>query len=131
MSATSVALRGRIAAEALMLDAVTITRAGTPTTNPDTGVVTPSLTTIYTGIAKVQAASASGSPENVGEAERMASQLVLHIPMSVTGVTADDVATITASALDPDLVGKVFTIRAPMHKSFATARRFPLQELSS
>ena len=44
---------------------------------------------------------------------------------------ADDRATAVTAALDPDLAGRVFTIRAPMHKTYATARRLPLQELSS
>lgn len=132
MSAITAVIRGRIAAERLMQDAVVIKRPPlVPATNPDTGEVTPAPTTIYTGIAKIQAGGASGSPESVGEAELTTSQLVLHIPFSVTGVTTDDVCTVTASLLDPDLVGKVFTIRAPMHKSFATARRFSVQELSS
>lgn len=136
MSAISVTLRGRRAAERLMVDAVIITRRAPltypdTTTDGDTGKVTPNLTTVYTGPCKVQAAAASGSPTQVGEAELMASQLELHLPMSVTGVSADDVATITASAVDPDLVGRKFTIRAPMHASFKTARRLPLQELSS
>lgn len=136
MSASLLTLRGRRRAEALMLDACTITRRAAPvypdtTTDGDTGKVTPSVTTIYTGPCKIQAADAAGSPTRVGEAELVTSSLTLHLPMSATGVTADDIAAVTASLLDPDLAGKVFTIRAPDHKSFKTARRFPLQELSS
>jgi hypothetical protein len=130
VSATSVTLRGRAKAESLMQDACTVKRSSS-TSDPDTGVVTPTYTTVYSGRCKFQEAAASGSPQDVGQAERMVSQRQLHLPMSVTGPTADDIATCTSSVLDPDLVGKSFTVRAPMGGTFKTARRFPLQELSS
>lgn len=131
MSATTAVLRGRAAAEALMVDSVLVERRTGETTDPDTGEVTPTWTTVYTGRCKFAQAAASGSPENVGEATVMVSELMLHLPITATGVTADDRATAVTAALDPDLAGRVFTIRAPMHKTYATARRLPLQELSS
>lgn len=131
MSATTALLRGRAAAEALMVDEVLVERRTGETTDPDTGRITPTWETVYSGKCKVAQAAASGSPQNVGEATVVASELVLHLPISATGVTTDDRATVTTSTLDPDLAGKKFTIRAPMHKTYATARRLPLQELSS
>lgn len=114
-----------------MVDEVLIEHLSGQTTDPDTGVITPTWTTVYSGKCKVAQAAASGSPENVGEATVMASELQLHLPISATGVTTDDRATVVTSTLDPDLAGRKFTIRAPMHKTYATARRLPLQELSS
>jgi hypothetical protein len=54
MSATTATLRGRLAAEANMVDACTIQRVTGTTTNDTTGVVTPTYTTIYSGKCRMQ-----------------------------------------------------------------------------
>lgn len=131
MSATSITLRGRVAAERNMLDAVTIQHQTGTTSDPETGVTTPTYSTIYTGKAKIQTAQFSGSPSDVGEASVIVSQLQVHVPVAATGITSEDVVTVTASALDPDLVGKTFRIRGPSHKSYLTARRFSVIEVTS
>jgi hypothetical protein len=131
MSATSVLLRGRVAAEALMLDTVTIRRRTGESTDGDTGVTTPVWTVVYSWKGKVQQRSTQGSNRDVGEAERLASSLELHLPITATGPQSDDVATVDTSALDPQLVGKTFTVRGPAHKSFATARRLTVEGLTS
>jgi hypothetical protein len=131
MSAASVLLRGRQRADGLMVDTCTITRTGSSTTDPETGVVTPSTSTIYSGKCKVQQGSASGSATDIGEASVQLQTLQLHIPASATGVHVDDVAVITASSLDPDLVGRRLTVRGIAHKSFLTARRLDVQEVGS
>lgn len=131
MSATSLILRGRARAESLMLDTVTVRRRTGSSTDGDTGVVTPTWTVVYTGPAKIQQRSTQGSNRDVGEAERLASSLELHLPIAATGPQSDDVATADASTLDSQLVGKVFTIRGPAHKSLATARRLTVEELTS
>ena len=130
MSAASITLRGRAAALALMQDAVTVARATGTSTDTDTGVVTPTYTTIYTGVAKVQQSTPASGPTESGEAAIYLNQLQLHVPVTATTalIQPDDVATITACVLDAGLVGKVFALRAPAHKSFATARRFPMVE---
>lgn len=131
MSAISATLRGRAAAQRLMVDACVIKRQTGSSTDRDTGIITPTYTTIYTGICKVQAAAASAGPSILGEAEVLIAELQLHIPVSADTVQSDDIATITASVLDPKLVGRVFRIRALSHKTFLTARRFSLIEITS
>lgn len=133
MSAITATLRGRAAAEALMLDAVTVTRLASQVTDPETGVVTPTYTTIYTGKCKVQRSQRASrvAPTSVGEAEVFESRLELHLPTSATGVTSDDIATVTASVLDPDLVGMVFHVREPAAKTFTTAHRFGIIQVTS
>jgi hypothetical protein len=124
--------RGRAAALALMVDTVTITRVTGTTTDPDTGVVTPTTSTVYTGTAKIQQGAVPlGEPKDLGEASILVVRLEVHLPVSATGVLADDVVTVTASALDPDLVGKRFVIRSVAHKSFLTARRCDVSEVTS
>lgn len=132
MSAASVTTRGRAAAEALMLDACTIARTTGSSTDPDTGVVTPTTSTAYTGKCKVQQSKVPiGEPKDLGEASILVVHLEVHVPMSATGIQVDDVVTVTASALDPDLIGRRFTVRGVAHKSFLTARRLDVQEVDS
>jgi hypothetical protein len=134
MSATSVTLRGQNAAIALMTDACTITRTS-QVTNLQTGVVTNTTTTIYTGRCKVQKfGSASGAgtarPTSVGEAEVWQLPMSVHVPMTVTGVRVGDIVTASTSVLDPDLPGRSFWVRELFHKSYATARRLGLEEVT-
>jgi hypothetical protein len=130
MSAVSAIQRGRVAAEALMVDQVTVQHKTGESTNQETGVVTPTYATVYSGKAKVQQSSPATNPADVGEAAVFIGQMTLHLPVSVTTVQPDDLVTVTASALDPDLVGRTFRLRGPAHKSFLTARRFPMVEVS-
>jgi hypothetical protein len=125
MSATSTTLRGRLAAESLMQDAVTIKRTTGSSTDPDTGVVTPTQSTLYTGKAKIQIRqqAASATPTSIGEAEVFIGQVEVHVPITVTGIRPDDLVTVTASVLDADLVGKTYRVRGIADKSFLTARR--------
>jgi hypothetical protein len=130
MSAVTVTLRGRAKADADMRDTCTVTRPGPPTTDPESGVITPAYITIYAGKCKVQQSAPASAPTTVGEAEVFVGQLTLDLPTAVIGVAPDDLVTVTASVLDPDLVGKKFHLRAPSHKTYLTARRFPMIEVS-
>jgi hypothetical protein len=131
MSASLTALRGQTAAIALMTDACTITRTS-QVTNLQTGVVTNTTTTIYTGRCKFQQLVTGGlaRPVSVGEAEVWQLPLHVHVPMTVTGVRVGDIVTASASVLDPDLVGRTFWVRELFHKSYATARRLGLEEVT-
>jgi hypothetical protein len=132
MSAASITLRGRAAAEALMTDACTVQHLTGSTTDQDTGVVTPDNDTVYTGRCKIQQATPAAAPTDVGQAAVFVGQLQLHLPVTTetAGVAPDDLVTVTACVLDASLVGKTFRLRGPAHKSYATARRFPLVEVS-
>jgi Family of unknown function (DUF6093) len=131
MSATTATLRGRAAAENLMIDACTVQRVTGSATNDTTGVVTPTYSTIYTGKCRVQQVVPIAKPANVGEAAVWLQRLVLQLPMSVVGIQSDDLVTITASVLDGDLVGRTFHVRELGHKTHATARRVQLEEITS
>jgi len=131
MSATSVTLRGRIRAEALMVDTCTVKRLAGEATDPETGVVTPTYTTLYSGKAKFQQRATTGGPTDIGQAVVALVQLEVHLPTSVTGITTGDIVTCTASALDAELVGRSFRVQGVAHKTFETARRLPLQEVTS
>lgn len=132
MSAESTLLRAQAAAAALMVDACIVQRRTGETTNGDTGVVTPTYATIYAGPCKVQQPSGSiARPSTVGEAEVFLARLELHVPVSVVGIASDDVVTVTASAHDADLVGRPFHVRELAHKSWLSARRYSIIEVTS
>lgn len=127
MTAYTVMSRGRLAAEALMVDACTITRTtGTPTTDPETGASSSTTTTVYTGKCRIQQVASGASGQNVAEANVYQVAHILQLPMSVTGVRVEDVATVTVS-IDPDLVGRKFWIRAVAEGTHKTARRLPIE----
>lgn len=125
--------RGRAAALALMVDACTIARTTAEATNTDTGVVTPTTSTLYTGQCRVQQSQlgADSSPAEPGEAAVRLVYFEVQLPMTVTGLRQGDRITVTASALDPDLVGRVFVVLGVAHKTHATSRRMQVQEVST
>jgi hypothetical protein len=123
MSAASALARGRSAAEALMVDACTVTRVGDRGTDTTTGEVTEPTSTLYTGQCRVQQAQAQATEETVGEDHLLLLRLEVQLPMSVTGLEVGDLITITASVHDPDLPGRVFRIHDLAYKTHATSRR--------
>jgi hypothetical protein len=126
-------LRGRAAAERLMVDACTVERAGSPTVDPSTGVVTPAYTASYSGKCKVQAAagvSSVGNPD-AGERQWSVQQLQVHLPVSAPAASVGDRITVTGSRFDPAIVGRVFTVTRLLHKSFATAQRLGVDEVTA
>jgi hypothetical protein len=125
--------RGRAAAESLMVDTCTITRTTGESTNEDTGVVTPTTSTVYTGRCRVQQSQlgADSTPSDPGEVYVRLVAFEVQLPMSVEGLRVQDVITITASALDPDLVNRSFNVLGLAHKTHATARRIQVQEIAT
>lgn len=133
MSAATALARGRLAAQALMVDACTIQHRTGQTTDPLSGVVTPTYALKYSGKAKVQTAGAGsmGRRYNVGEVAEVMVRLELHLPIvGSESVARGDLITITVCLHDAALVGRVMRVHDLSHKSFATARRFLLEEVT-
>jgi hypothetical protein len=133
VSAATVLARGRAAAERLMVDACLIRRRTGESTDPDSGVITPTYSTVYEGKCRVQQStgSSSATEEDAGEAHQLMVRFEVQIPMSVVGVQADDEVLITASVHDPDLVDREFLVRGLAHKTHAVMRRLQVQEATS
>lgn len=120
--------RGRLAAEAGMVDACTIQRGATVTTNSDIGVVSRTFTTIYSGQCKLQNAGAAfARPTDVGQAQVFLTRMELHVPVTAPVAQPDDLLTITACAHDPDMVGRQWHIRGMPDKSWVTAHRYNIE----
>jgi hypothetical protein len=131
MSRASVLARGRAFAAAGMVDACQIDRVVGQQTNLTDGVVTDQVERIYTGACRVQQAAAPwAGPATVGQAQIGLSALEIQLPVAGSeGVTKDDTVTITACVNDAELVGRRFTVQGAHHKTHATTRRLPLQEI--
>ncbi len=131
MSRASVLARGRTAAEAGMVDTCAITEDTVISTNPDNGVQTITTPTIYSGPCRIQQHVPGGArPADVGEVYKLMLRLELQLPITATGLKVGQKVTITVSANDPDLVGRVLLIRELAHKTDATARRVGVEEVT-
>lgn len=129
---SAVVTAGQVAAEALMADACTIRRdTGDTAQDPDTGTVEPVFTTLFSSPCKVQARSLVALDAEVGGRTATTVRLELHLPVASAAVKTGDVAEITAvgALSDSTLVGREFMITAPVAKSFATARRYEVEEI--
>jgi hypothetical protein len=117
-------------AESMMLDACTVHRPGTPTTDPTTGAVTASLTLIYTGKCKVQSKDSSVASPAAGGHEFTVVSRQVHIPANAADVRNDDVVTITASASNTFGVGRKYRVEGFTPDSSETAARIPVKEIT-
>lgn len=113
-----------------MLDTCTITRPGEGkgTWNESTGTYDPPApTTVYAGKCKVQTRDVQVTTPDVAGREAFVVEWRLDLPVvGSEGVRQGDTATITASALDAALVGRVFTVQGPHVGTAKTARRLPV-----
>lgn len=119
--------RGRAAAAALMVDTCLIERAASTSTDGETGQVTHTWTTVYSGPCRLQQPGPPAGAETVGEAQLYIGDAVLSIPIDAPEPAVEDRVTCTAAAWDTALVGRTWRVRGVLRKSFATARRVQLQ----
>jgi hypothetical protein len=133
MSRESALARGRSAAEISMVDACTIRRITGTVSDDFSGepVETYLSPDPYVGKCRVQNDRAQAQEHNVAEDYQLLLRLGVQLPMSVVGLEVGDIVTITSSAHDPDLPGRVFLIRDLAHKTDATARRVQVTERTS
>jgi hypothetical protein len=124
----------RAQAESLMTDSCTVRRAtGETAQNEDTGTVGPVYTDQFSSKCKVQARALAALTAEAGGRTATTVRLELHLPLSAGAAEVGDVAEITAvgALSDVHLLGRKFTITAPVAKSFATARRYEVTEVVS
>jgi hypothetical protein len=132
MSAVDLLLRGRAAAEALMIDTCAITRRSGPlATDPVTGKATAASTPIYSGKCKVQSKDSATSTPEAGEHSFTIVSRQVHIPANAADIKDGDLITITASALNAFTVGKKYVVEGFTPDSFDTAARLPVREMTS
>jgi hypothetical protein len=133
MSVLDLLAEGRAAAEAIMLDACTITRVtGEPgPIDPETGLRSPAPTaTVYSGKCKVQTYEPHESARASGDHVYTEQRYHLHLPIGAGPIEVDDEALITAASADSELVGKTYRIAGLHSKTFATAQRLLVDEIT-
>jgi hypothetical protein len=127
MSANSVTLAGRRRAEALMVDACTITRrdkAATGVMDQGTGIYsTVAQLPVYAGKCRLKGGSPIDHVKIAGEQPVTHARFILSLPVDATQYKVDDTVHITASALDPSMVGLLLRVRVIEPGSHITARR--------
>lgn len=114
-----------------MTDTWTITRKGVPVLNETTGNYDAPVTTVYTGPGKLQSFESYEQTPSAGGHTFAVMRPHLHLPITSASaaVRVDDIATCTASSVDPSLVGTKVTIAGIQSKTYMTARRFPVSEV--
>lgn len=126
ISAEAVTLRGRLAAEALMIDTCLVERSIGEVTDPVTGVVTDGWETVYEGACKVQGRTAQATVPEAGGHAFTVEQLMIHLPVSAQS-RLDDRVTIQSAAMDPDLVGAMFRLTELARGTYRTADRWNVE----
>jgi hypothetical protein len=133
MSRQTILARGRARLAEALIDTCLVERVTGETTNLTTGAVTKTYTTVYSGACRVQAATANwAGPADVGQAAIRLAAAELQLPVvGSEGILIDDRVSITACVHDTDMVGRVYSVTGLSHKSEATTRKLPLQEILS
>lgn len=133
MTAAAAVAAGRRLAESLMSDTCSITRQGGATTiDPATGLpVEGDDTTIYSGKCKVQSADLQVASPVSGDHVYAVQRFTVHIPVAAVGVKVGDVVEVTASPTDPAQIGRKFRVAGLFRKTFATAQRLSVEEVTA
>ena len=130
----------RAQAEAMMVDRCRVERV-TPGTvlNETTGEYTPTRVRVYPpasaaasdGICRYKAANTAVRDVEAAGQLLIEQAATLSLPISASLEVAEgDIVTFTASTFDPQMVGVEVRIAGEHHQTFATARRFPVEEIS-
>lgn len=124
---------GRLAAQQLMTDECTISRPDPDGTfDPATGLTSYTPTDLYMAQkCRLRAPSLADRETFSGEHEFTLQDAVLSLPIEAVGLKTNDLVTVTASALDPDLIGRQYTLIAVHRGSQITARRCVVREVGA
>lgn len=125
MTAAGAVQAGRRAAEALMIDACTITRgAGSTAFDPNRGeyVTTPGAT-VYSGRCRVKPQDNADRVVEAGGTNVSLFPYVVSVPVDATAYQVDDLVTVTSAALDPAMQGLVLRVKQIAAGSQITSRR--------
>jgi hypothetical protein len=121
----------RLQAESMMVDTCRIEYVSGSTWDEDAGTNVDTYSTRYQGKCRTQTTLTAEANSSAGEREWTVQSLTVSVPMSVTGVAVGDRITVLSSALDADLLGRVFSVSALAHKTHMTARRLRVEEVTA
>lgn len=132
MSILAGALRsGRRQAESRFTETLEFYVDGGIVTNPDTLVDTRSTTVLHTVPGRIKYPTATVS-QSAAVGQSFATQDVqAHVAVGSTpSVRPDHFCRVTASTVDPGLVGRVYRVKGSAQAGQVTAHRWPLEEQS-
>jgi hypothetical protein len=118
----------RARAESLMTSACTVFTPGAPITDPNTGEVTNTQTTVWFGPCRVRPAGRQSNPQTIGGAESFVFDYLVSLPFAATSVIEGHRLTVTSSP-DPALVGITVEIQKVDRGDNITARRLACSEV--
>jgi len=112
-----------------MRDRCIITGAAASVWDEEAGTYTPGEpVVIYEGKCKLQTRDVVVNEADAGDREVAVVRWAVHLPVfGSEAVTKGHVVTMTECALDPAVVGQVFTVQGPHFGSAKTARRVPVE----
>lgn len=115
-----------------MLDTCRVRKVTGNTTDPVTGVVTPAYgPAVYQGKCKLQQLRGSlPSTPDAGEHRWTVGPLELHVPVTGTGAIQTGMVADILTSVDPANVGRVLRIRIGDRKSFQSALRLAVEEVT-
>lgn len=128
MTARSAVEAGRALAAQYMAYTGTTVTVSRNTGALDPVTFEPVPTVLYTGTARVQTYEPVQLATEVGGGSATVQRYAVHLPVDSYVPAVDDVVTVTACALDANLVGRVFKVRGLLHKSAATAYRLVVDD---
>lgn len=132
MSILAGALRaGRAQAESRFTETLTF-YTSTVTQNPDTLIDTVTETAIHAAIpGRIKYPTSTVSESSAVGQVFAAQDVQAHVAVgSATNVRADHFCRVTASTVDPGLVGRVYRVKGSAQSGQVTAHRFPVEEVS-
>lgn len=118
--------QGRLVAEALMSSLCIVRRPGPLATDPETGVVAPSLVVVYEGKCRVQSSDIGESTADAGGHRFVLWDAKVYFPAG-SGLRVDDVCEVIASPLNADEVGNSYRIKERRIGSHKTADRWNVE----
>jgi len=124
----------RAEAESMMLSTGIIRRAtGGTVEDPITHEEVPVTVVIYTGICRFKAASTQAGRSDIPGAVVTDQSATLFLPVGAPGagdVRLNDVWECVTNPIDPSKVGKKARITGGHSQTYATAHRFPVEEVA-
>jgi hypothetical protein len=131
VGAVGATLAGRAIAESLMVDSCRIVSGSVSTLNEVTLLYEVVESVSYEGRCRLKFDNATVQEIDAAGQLLIGQRATLFLPVSGSAaVSKSHMVTVTSCVLDASLVGSRFRVEGPHHQSFATARRFPIEEVT-
>lgn len=117
-------------AESFMTDQLRLEHPTGETVRVD-GVTVPEMVEVWSGLGKVQSQQSYPSQPEVGGGTVTLATFEVHIPVDAEVTPRVDDVFVVESSRDPALVGSRFRVRVDPSKTWRTARRYNVEELTA